>query len=283
VIAYDLTEQYRREYEQAVTKEQEISQQHEESNAHYKEAQTELHVAQMSPGSLIRSLLYWFGAFAAAVCEFYITNVTLPMALDIERASLLGIALSLGPVVAFVFVEKPLEYLQQSAWRKVYIAFLWLVLIAHLGMALLIADAREEIAHVLQQLMHGKPDITFDDAALNRAILAVSVLLVIDGACFLLWAQQYGHPWLRYRKALAKVRRTRKRRDARLAEKTQQTAEVAVRQARMHDNRPALIAENFKQQCLVALERLTLVEPTSTEKVEGVLGLVVNRSTAAMN
>ena len=285
IIANDLTTQYRQEYETAVAQESEIAQKIEEHEALCEDAQVELQAARATPGSCIRSVIYWICAVCAALCEYYVTNVTLPMALDVDRNSLLGIALSLGPVVAFIFVEKPLEYLQKSAWRKTYQTFLWVVLGANLATVVLIAQARHEVARVVQQLLRGESHIAFDDLALNRAILALSLVLVIDGAIFLLDALKYGRLWVQYRKVIAKVSRLEARRSALRADKTRHAAVVAASKERMSGKRPELIAQHFKQQCLVAMEHVKVVEPTSVQKVEEALGLTLGMSmaSAAMN
>jgi hypothetical protein len=284
VITYDLEEQYQRQFAEARAQEAVIDQHLHESETRLQNAQEALRVAETTPGSFIRALLYWCGAFFAAVCEYYITNVTLPQALDVERTSLLGIALSLGPVVAFIALEKPLELLQQSSWRKTYIAFLWGVLVpACLITVALLAAARHEVARVVQALLQGQEHIMFDDQALNRAILALSLLLAIAGALFLVWAHQHGGLWLRYRKVLFRVRRAQKQRNVYLLQKSQQTAEVEVCRRRASEHRPALIAENFRKQCVAALEKVRVVEPTSTQRLEEVLGLAMSRATAVLN
>jgi hypothetical protein len=195
IVAYDVAKQYSREFEEAAAKARQIERKLEDAEMSRAEAQADLPTAQANRGSVIRAAIYWFCAFVVAACEYFITNVTLPMALDVNRESLLGIALSFGPTVAFVFVELPLEALQQSSWRKTYKAFLWLVLLGHLGAVALLGLAREEVMHVMQQLNGGQADITFTGVALNRAIVTIGVLLVIDGALFLLHAMQHGQRW----------------------------------------------------------------------------------------
>jgi hypothetical protein len=282
VLVHEVAAHDRQAHAEAVAHAGNVTQQLQETESSYQEAQAELQVARTSPWSLFGVLLFGFCASAVALCEFYITNATLPLALDIVRTSLLGIALSIGPTAAFVFVEKPLEHLQQSTWRKTYIALLWLVLVGTLVMVWFLTKVRHEIARVVQEMAQGKQHIVFNDLALSHAILTMSLLLIIVGAFFLLWARQCGRPWLRYRKARVQVRRLHKRRNALHTRKTKHTVEVATCQTRLDGNRAQLVAEHFTQQCRVALAKLTVEEPTSTQQVESMLGLALH-STAAMN
>jgi hypothetical protein len=280
IIAYDVAKQYSREFEEAAAKACEIDRKLENTETLRTAAQADLPTAEADRGSVIRAAIYWCCAFAVAACEYFITNVTLPMALDVDRESLLGVALSLGPTVAFVFVELPLEALQQSSWRKTYKAFLWLVLLGHLGAVALLGLAREEVMHVVRQLNHGQADITFEGVALNRAIVTIGVLLVIDGALFLLHATQHGQRWRRYRRALSRARKLEKRWQALLAEQTAHAPVVALTRQLMSEQRPDLIAQHFKQQCLVDLDTVEVVEPTSVQKIERALGLALDASPA---
>jgi hypothetical protein len=85
-----------------------------------------------------------------------------------------------------------------------------------------------------------------------------------------------------YRKARAQVRRLRKQVQRLHNRKTQHTADVAGYQAHFDGNRSQLVAAHFNQQCRVALAKLSVEEPTSTQQVEDMLGLAL-RSAASMN
>jgi hypothetical protein len=281
-LVHDLAARDQQAHTEAIARAEHVTQQLHETTTAYNTAQAEYQAARTSPWSLFSTLLFGSGACAAALCEYYITNTTLPSVLEVARTSLLGIAVSLGPTVAFLFVEKPLEHLQQSTWHKTYITFLWLVLAATLAMVWALADVRHEIIRIGLALVQGKTNLTFNDTVLNHAILAVSLLLVLDGAFFLLWARQSGRPWLRYRRARARVRRLQKRCNALHQRQTRYTAEVAACRAHLDNNRAALLATHFTQQCRVALARLTVADPTSAQQVEYRLGLQF-RPTVTMN
>ncbi len=283
VLTCDLTHQHRRASEKAAAHKEALQQRLETTRAQAQQAAEDEQTARAVPRSLFKAILFGLCASVAALGEFYLTNATLPSALDVPRTSLLGIALSLGPTAAFIFMERPLEHLQQSAWRKTYVAFLWLVLAANVLTVYLLADVRHEIARVTRDLLQGKPDIVFHELVLHHAMLAVSIILAINGALFLLWAPQYGRPWLHWRQARRQGRRFQKQLVALLKQQAHWTAEAATQQAQLDHNRPALVARHYKELCHLKLARLQVKDRTSMETVEDYVGLHAARLAISRN
>ncbi len=283
LVAYDVARRFQREHREALAKYAEIIHKINDTEARLTDAGKALESALAAPGSLIISVIYWVCSACALICEFFLTNSTLPFALDLDPNSYQGLALSLAPAVAFIIVEQPIERLAESAWRKSYMCFLMLLLVANICTAGLVAMARHEVARWLQAVAMGEENIAFDDAALNRAILAISLVLVLDGALFLYGARREGSRWWKCWTARNKVAELRSRANQLRAEEASQLAVVESCQTQVQENQPELIARDFKKAMEVELEKLELVRPTSQEIVENAMGLGKAEFTSYVN
>jgi hypothetical protein len=273
VIADDLRTQYRRAHLKAAAKAGNLQLQLTQAVAAHKSAEEELATIAGTARSLTLSVIFWLGSASACLCEFFLTNTTLPFALSIASDSLMGIALSLAPAVAFVVVEGPIEKLLHSSSKKTCAAFWILVAVANLLTAGFIAGARHDIADWTRQVMAGVEGAVFAGTALNLAILSISLVLVLDGALFLLGAREHGGRWLRHSTAQRTVAQLRTRILKLDVEKEQDATEAELFRQQMEGNRPELVAQSFVQAMLVELAKVAEARPSSLQSVEARLGL----------
>jgi hypothetical protein len=267
-------------------------------------------LSRMEPARMLKTLvclLCW------AICmagEFAITWSTIPFVLNVPENGVLGIAVS-AVVVAMLTVmewvlaralEEPYQKVTQSAgssarWsrftvRAMMASFLLLLLLGNLYTVRLLADAREESIKLRQNLERDNGDdaIAVDRGVINRAIGAISVAVVVDGAVLFLMV-------------LGDVRnidrRLRARHRARVYEGRLPAQEEAYLRARAteavhqqvwdeREERADSIAADYRNRCLVELQAVLdqkVPEPrplTTEELVEAALarGAVGRRSLA---
>ena len=153
------------------------------------------------PAHYLRLLLSFLFGLMALVGEYALTWSTLPALLMIEKDSLLGLALGIIPVAAAKALERPLGRLFQllTYWNRS--SRLWLQSVAlslelllilgivwsNYAMVRSLAPAREEAMKVMQCLESGAcTDATVNHQIIYQAILAVSLVVVLDAALFFL-------------------------------------------------------------------------------------------------
>ena len=124
---------------------------------------------------------------------------------------------------------------------------------------LLLAEAREESARAQHNLMRdeGEETVKVDYAIINRAIVAVSLCVTVDGALFLLLALEEGRGIRSRRRWRRLVQHLRAAHEE--AARTLQEIEAEARgleQGRADlESRAQVLAERFRCQCLFELEQ----------------------------
>lgn len=165
---------------------------------------------QSEPVKLLKAFLCFLCWIACAGGEFAITWSTIPFALNIPEESFLGIVVSAIPVAALTVLEwaiaRALEEPYQEAFRSysatVHTASRFRRLSAHVLMGVflavliagnlytvrLLASARGQAATLRHNLERGADEAeqAVDEAVIDRAIVAVSVAVVVDGALLFL-------------------------------------------------------------------------------------------------
>jgi hypothetical protein len=161
-------------------------------------------------GSAFLSALFGLCAAACLSAEFTLTLVTLPFILGIRQWSYLGITLALAPATAVIILDKVFARLVEDPWRAfrndtakrtrrvssiaVMVLFLACLGAGNIYTVITLADAREHATELRRALESGNdaqltPEkLAVHRAAIKVAILAVSVFVTLDGACFSLFA-----------------------------------------------------------------------------------------------
>lgn len=223
-----------------------------------------------------KALISTFCALACFGAEFVLTWHALTFVLNVERYSVLGVLLGLAPpcalavlelVIARLF-ESPWRSLRSAAnlprWRKALAVAAMVLLLAGLAWGnihtvLLLAAAREEAAKAQHNALldEGEETIAVDRAVINRAILAVSVCVTLDGALFLLLALDEWRALRNRRQACRAVARLRAAKDALVQEHLKAAGSaVCLEQSRERwKENSSLLADRFRNQCLYELEQ----------------------------
>jgi hypothetical protein len=177
----------------------------DDTNAHLTNAEHELQ--KIKPGRWSKATLFDLSAFACFIAEFAFTFVTLPFLLNVAPGSFLGVMLAAAPTTAMIVLDVVIARLFENPWqaiqemkstsrlrRVLFIGLMagWLTVlaVANLYVVVLLADAREEASLIYQRLTDPEAEITnengYDRQIVKKAILAVSVLVTLDGALLLL-------------------------------------------------------------------------------------------------
>lgn len=154
-------------------------------------------------GSWVKVAIWAVFAVACFAAEFVLTWTALCFVLNVQRNSVLGVLLGLAPPSGLAVLEIVLARLFEDPWQKlrraaasgkklainVVMATLLVALALGNGMMIVhLAKAREEAAKLQRALTQtdsdADPDV--DQAAIDQAILLVSILVTADGAVFLL-------------------------------------------------------------------------------------------------
>lgn len=162
---------------------------------------------QTEPGRWIKAVIFDLSALACFVAEFAFTYATLPFLLNIAPGSLMGVMVAAAPTTAMVVMdvviarlfENPYQavhdVVSRSRLRKLFFGALmacWLSALAagNIYVVMSLADAREEASLIYQRLTDPEAEIADDAEADNKivkkAIIAVSVMVTLDGAVLLL-------------------------------------------------------------------------------------------------
>ncbi len=165
------------------------------------EGEQMLRQQEAEPGSLSKTATFILGFVACFIAEFVLTWYTLPFILSVKQFSFVGLMLAVAPTTAVVILAVPLARLIEKPWQKTQTGLStprrnasWIVMTAFLlGLSALnvytvfaVAEAREEAIKAKRNLerIEGEAEVAVDTAALNRAILLVSICVAFDGAFF---------------------------------------------------------------------------------------------------
>lgn len=165
---------------------------------------------QAPHGSVVQGVIFGFCALVCLGAEFTLTLVTLPFLLGIRQWSVLGVTVALAPATAVIILDKVMGRLIEDPWQRLRSAMhtRWQRVSAIAVMALfllglgagnvwtvtLLADARERAMELKQALESDQEEaltkgvLAGDKAVIRKAILAVSVVVTLDGALFSLLA-----------------------------------------------------------------------------------------------
>jgi hypothetical protein len=224
-----------------------------------------------------KTIIAAFCALACFAAEFTLTWQALTFVLNVPKYSVLGVLLGLAPpsalavleIVVLRMIEGPWRQRLRAAgsmspWRRVAAAATMLAFLLALGWGnlhtvLLLAEAREEAAKAQYNLMREDGDelVAVNQQVINRAILAVSLCVTVDGALFLLLALEEGRALRDRGRALRRLALMRKRHDdaaAALAEAGSKLATVEKSHEALEAN-AQILAERFRRQCLFDLEQ----------------------------
>ncbi len=223
-----------------------------------------------SGDSWVKVLLWSACTLACFSAEFVLTWTALCFVLDVPRMTVLGILLGLAPPCGLAVLEVSLARLFEEPWQSLRSApgsrrrlganlamavLLGLLSVGNGATLIHLAKAREEAIKIQRDL--GSQEDTpaepqkYDQAAIDRAILWISVCVCVDGSVFLLLALAEGLR-LRDRKrlqaALEVARATRRNLES----------EYAAAQARLKDcteashhanEDAALTADRYRAHC----------------------------------
>jgi hypothetical protein len=223
-----------------------------------------------SGGSWIKTLIWSFCSVACFAAEFVLTWTALCFVLDVPRMTVLGVLLGLAPPCGLAVLEVFLARLFEEPWQRLRtapasarrlgtnlaMAALLAVLALGNGMTIVhLAKAREEAIKIQRDVLNEQdPPVTpvkFDQEAIDRAILWISVCVCVDGSVFLLLALAQGallRDRSRMNAALAAARNARRNLEAELAAAGSRLKDCteALREA---DQDAALAAERYRAHC----------------------------------
>ena len=224
----------------------------------------------------VRTLICALCALACFAAEFALTWQALTFVLNVPKHSTLGVLLGLAPPSALAvlelillrMIERPWQRLRHAAgmstWRRMAAAGTMLLFLTALGWGnlytvMLLAEAREEAAKAQYNLMRedNQEVVEVDRDAINRAILAVSVCVTLDGALFLLLAFEEGNAFRDRRRARRVFRLARSSYDAATKALLEGEAKLSTVQVSMQSLEAGaqVLAERFRHQCLFELEQ----------------------------
>jgi hypothetical protein len=169
-------------------------------------ATAEIARSVLEGGSRLLSVLFALCAAACLSAEFTLTLVTLPFILGIRQWSFLGVTLALAPTTAVIILDKVFGRLIEEPWRAlrhtagrgvrrwaavgVMALFMACLGAGNVYTVVALAGAREHATEMRRALESGRDDLLTPEkiaahrVAINIAILAVSVFVTLDGACF---------------------------------------------------------------------------------------------------
>ncbi len=162
-------------------------------------------------GSWVKVFIWSLCSLACFSAEFVLTWTSLCFVLDVPKVSVLGVLLGLAPpcglAVLEVFLarifEEPWQRLRKAPlsgrrfWSNVSMAALLLSLALGNGLTIVhLAKAREEAIKIQRNVQSQEDDpatpVKFDQAAIDRAVLWISLCVCVDGSLFLLLALAQG-------------------------------------------------------------------------------------------
>jgi hypothetical protein len=162
-------------------------------------------------GSWVKALIWSLCGIACFSAEFVLTWTALCFVLDVPRMTILGVLLGLAPPCGVAVLEVFLARLFEEPWQRLRsapasprrlgtnLAMTALLAGLALGNGLTIvhlAKAREEAIRIQRDVLSEQAPpaapVKFDQTAIDRAILWISVCVCVDGSVFLLLALAQG-------------------------------------------------------------------------------------------
>jgi hypothetical protein len=247
-----------------------------------------LAVCEQSPhGGWLRTAVFALCAIACFAAEFALTWETLPFLLDVRKYSWLGVALGLAPTTALLILDVVLARLLEEPWQRLAqpgaqspwqrravrtLMALFLVGVAwgNVQTVLYLAEAREEAAK--QKAVDGiaalKP-VEVDTGAILRAILAVSLVVTVDGAMFFLLGLQDGRRLGQLARARLRCRSLARESRKLASGRDSAEARLAVKRNAWDGVKDGaeLAAGRFRSLCRVSIEK-KLAERQKRESLE---------------
>lgn len=238
----------------------------------------EVRAANAKPGNGFIGIVFVLCVLVCLGAEFALTLATLPYILGFQQWSVMGVALAIAPTTAVIIMDRVLGRLVEDPWERIgtmtgHIRWLTVAVMMVSMLSLgagniwtvgLLADARERVTEMRHALEHkSAPPLSADQvkenrAATQKAIVAVSIFVTLDGAMFSLFG-------------LSELRRRRDYRDAHKMAATSREVRVSSR-AKLLDSESALrvaqqewaeaeeraqvAANRFREQQLLKLEQI---------------------------
>lgn len=190
-------------------------------------------------GSWIKVLIWSLCGLACFAAEFVLTWTALCFVLDVPRMTVLGVLLGLAPPCGLAVLELFLARLFEEPWQRLRsipasprhlgtnLAMAALLAGLALGNGVTIvhlAKAREEAIKIQHDVLDEQTDqaapVKFDQGAIDRAVLWISVCVCVDGSLFLLLALAQGallREGVKLKAAVAAARATRQNLETELA------------------------------------------------------------------
>jgi hypothetical protein len=239
------------------------------------EAGKDLRSKEAEPDSLVKQIVAYASFAGCSVCEFVLTWYTLPFILSVPQYSLAGIMLALAPTTALAILEVALARLIEEPWRKTQLAgssggnkksvavmtiFLVLLSASNILMVAWLAKAREESSNAKRNLerMEGETEVKVNQDVLDRAIMAVSICVAIDGALFFLIGMDEGRrrrERMKSRKIAAGLSDELQQLETR---RTDAVKQVMIEQGALAglDARAEAVAEHYRARLVFQLEQV---------------------------
>ncbi len=274
-VADACRQEHREKLETARSAEKSAEVQVEQARSEFTEAEKDSRSKEDEPDSLIRMIVAYAGSVSCSVCEFVLTWNTLPFILSVPQFSFNGVMLALAPTTALAILEVALARLIEEPWRKarlgashpgnrksvvVMTVFLVLLSASNILMVAWLAMAREEASNARRNLerVEGEAEVKVKEEVLNRAIMAVSICVAIDGALFYLLGLE---EWRRRRERLKGQERVDRLREdlgqfqAHYAAAAKQAAIVQGAWDSV-DARAVAVAEHYRARLMFQLEQV---------------------------
>lgn len=238
----------------------------------------EARATNAKPGNGFMGVVFVLCVSVCLGAEFALTLATLPYILGFQQWSVMGVALAIAPTTAVIIMDRVLGRLVEDPWEHIDTMtghMRWLTIavmtvsmlslgVGNIWTVGLLADARERVTEMRHALEHkSAPPLSADQikenrAATQKAILAVSIFVTLDGAMFSLFG-------------LSELRRRRDYRDAHKRAATWREVHVLSR-AKLLDSESGLrvaqrswaeaeehaqvAASRFREQQLLKLEQI---------------------------
>jgi hypothetical protein len=246
-------------------------------------------------GTWTRALIFLPLALVCFMAEFTLTWYTIPFILDVRQYSILGVTLAAAPSSALVILDVVIARLFEDPWRSlrskltsqawkrtgaVVLMIMLLVVVAagNIATVVYLAEAREDAAGLRHNLegVQTEDTVLLDNELIRRTIIAVSVLVAVDGALFLLLGlDEAGASWRR-RRFLSMLKSLRFRKEGLESEFAQATARLSqyeeekIEEAEIAEE----IADRYRKEMVFRLreaQERELRKLSSTDYTQGLL------------
>jgi len=271
LIEHDIGNQYHAELEEHRAGARFLEEHHADTKLMRRSAEDEVAAREKEPRSLMKAALYSKAAIAAGAIEFLISWATLPPILGLPRDSVMGVAVSLAPVVCLFAVKEPIDRFLREAPRQAVHAFNAMLTAGVGWVVYTMALARTETFKLLEAVSRGDFDVEFSSEVIDQFLVALTVVLVIAAAAFLSHAFRLGAPYVAVAKArlhLARLQNAERDLEKQVAESKKEE----VRLQRQVEEKPPLIREAWARKLRAMLEAKCR-QASADQVLEAELGL----------